>query len=303
MIRISLPVGAVFGVLAVTVVCAQVPAASVPLCAVPDKGIETGAACDSLAAPLPVAVVFRGAGDTIPLTRSDVEAIFVGALARALRRPVRGDSAWAFARRGTTHVWAEVEVTSRHAFKATMLYWLAQPDRTLDLVCQSTVAPDLPVASVPALAAVLGSDVLAFGDCAAARGERGPEPAVEPEAATPFKPFLFVVLPLALALVVSALIWWFLLRRRPPDFWGLAARYPDKAYDWFTDHDDWVVVDPDVGKVSVPDEEEFDGPFLFWVPRLGGRRVAVYGRRATMAESQRAFLSVHGLDSEGIDRS
>jgi len=294
---------AIVAVLAVPAVRAQVPAPPVPLCAVPDKGIETGAACDSLAAPLAVSVVFRGAGDTIPLARADVEAVFVDALARALRRPVRGDSAWAFARRGTTHVWAEVEVTSRHALKATMLYWLAQPDRTLDLVCQSSAAPDLPVASVPALAAVLGSDVRAFGDCAAARGERGPEPPVEPEAATPLKPFLFVILPLMLALVVSALIWWFLLRRRPPDFWQLAARYPDKAYDWFLDHDDWVVVDPDGGRHAVPDDREFDGPFLFWVPRLGGRRVAVFGRRSTMAESQRAFLSVHGLDSEGIDRS
>jgi hypothetical protein len=39
------------------------------------------------------------------------------------------------------------------------------------------------------------------------------------------------------------------------------------------------------------------------VPKLGGHRVAVYGRRSAMEESQRAFLSVHGLDSEGLDRS
>jgi hypothetical protein len=276
---------------------------TVARCATPSGGLESGPACDSLAAPLPVAIAFRTSADSIPLARADVEAVFLDALARALRRPVRADSAWGVSRRGPPPRGAGVAAPPPRALEATMLYWLGQPDRTLDLVCQSHATLDLPFGSTPALTGVLAADVRAFGRCAEARGEAGPTQPVEPPPATPLKPFLFVVLPLALALLVSGLIWWFLLRRRPPDFWQLAARYPDKAYDWFTDHDDWVVVDPDEGKVAVPNEREFEGPFLFWVPRLGGRRVAVYGRRTAMSESQRAFLSVHGLDSEGIDRS
>lgn len=287
--------------LAATGLAAQEPA-SVPRCASPSAGILIGPACDSLAAPLPVAIVFELSADTVPLTRADVEAVFLDALARSVRRPVRADSAWAFAQRGTTHAWAEVEVTSPRALKATMLLWVGQSDRTLDLLCQAEATPDIPLGSAPALAAVLAAEVRDFGACIAMQGEEGPEVAVEP-AAGPMRPLMFVVGPLALALVASLLLWWFVLRRRPPDFWQLAARYPDKAYQWFTDHDDWIVLDPEAGKLAVPDGREFDGPYLFWVPKLGGRRVAVYGRRSAMHESQRAFLAVHGLDSEGIDRS
>lgn len=302
MIREALAATALLSVLAAARLVAQESATSVPLCATPRGEIGMGATCDSLAAPLPVAVVFRSAGDTIPLARTDIEAVVLSALARALHRPVRGDSAWAFVRRGATHVWVEVEVRSRRALKATMLYWVGQPDHTLDLLCQAEATPEIPLASTPALVAVLAAEVRDFGGCAAAQGEQGEPVAVEP-AGRRERLLVFVVGPLGAALVASLLLWWFVLRRRPPDFWQLAARYPDKAYQWFIDHDDWVVLDPDAGKLAVPDGREFDGPFLFWVPRLGGRRVAVYGRRSAMQESQRAFLAVHGLDSEGIDRS
>ncbi|MBE0591514.1 MAG: hypothetical protein IH616_03845 [Gemmatimonadales bacterium] len=302
MTRTSPALAVLFGALAATGLSAQEPA-STPRCATPAGGIGIGATCDTLTAPLPVAIAFPTPADSIPLTRADVEAVFLDALARALRRPVRVDSAWAFGQRGTTHVWAEVEAISPRTLKATMLFWVGQPDHTLDLLCQAEATPDLPFGSTPALAAVLGAYVREFGACAAAGGEQAPEEPVEQPGRDPLRPFLFVVGPLALALIMSLLLWWFVLRRRPPDFWQLAARYPDKAYQWFIDHDDWIVLDPDAGKLQVPDGREFDGPYLFWVPKLGGRRVAVYGRRSAMEESQRAFLSVHGLDSEGLDRS
>lgn len=299
--RKALALAALIGAFAVTGLPAQGPAAPAPRCATPSVGIMTGGACDSLAAPLPVAIAFRAEADSLPLTRADVEAVFLDALARALGRPVRADSAWAFTQRRGTHAWAEVKVTSSRTLAATMLYWVGQPDGTVDLLCQADATPEIPFASAPALAAVLAAEVREFGDCAAAQGERGVEVATEPAGRT-MRPFMFVVGPLVLAFVASLLLWWFALRRRPPDFWQLAARYPDKAYQWFSDHDDWIVLDPDAGKLAIPDGREFDGPFLFWVPRLGGRRVAVYGRRSAMRESQRAFLAVHGLDSEGIDR-
>jgi hypothetical protein len=33
---------------------------------------------------------------------------------------------------------------------------------------------------------------------------------------------------------------------------------------------------------------------LLWVPKLGGRRVLVYGRREEVKESQEAFIRVFG---------
>ena len=302
MTRICPALAVVLGALAATGLSTQEPA-STPLCATPTGGIGIGATCDTLTAPLPVAIVFRSASDTIPLARVDVEAVLLDALVRALRRPVRADSAWAFAQRRSTHVWADVEVTSAHALEATILFWVGQPDHTLDLLCQAEATREIPFASAPALAAILAAEVRDFGACAATQGQEEEEDSTEPTGGQPGSLLMFVVGPLALALVASLLLWWFVLRRRPPDFWRLAARYPDKAYQWFTDHDDWIVLDPDAGRLAVPDGREFDGPYLFWVPKLGGRRVAVYGRRSAMQESQRAFLAVHGLDSEGIDRT
>ena len=57
----------------------------------------------------------------------------------------------------------------------------------------------------------------------------------------------FVATPLLIG-VVLGLIWLIFLRVRapkPPDFWKLAARRPNEAYDWFISHDGWVVVDFD----------------------------------------------------------
>ncbi len=109
--------------------------------------------------------------------------------------------------------------------------------------------------------------------------------------------FLFAAI-IAIGAVVLVIAAFDLRRRsRKPDFWKLAARYPDNAYDWFVTHDCWTVVDPEsaTAKPFKPGTE-LDGPHILWVPKLGGRRVAVYGRRQEMEESQRAFVTVYGFD-------
>lgn len=99
-----------------------------------------------------------------------------------------------------------------------------------------------------------------------------------------------------LAVAVAAWAAWHTVRRaRRPDFWRVAARYPDWAYDWFTTHDCWIVVDPESGAMQRPDDVDLAGPYILRVPKLGGRRVAVYGRRTEMKDFQDAFLTVRGL--------
>jgi hypothetical protein len=93
---------------------------------------------------------------------------------------------------------------------------------------------------------------------------------------------------------VAAVAYYLIERPLPRDFWKLAARHPDNAYDWFISHEGWVVVDPASPGRRKPDGPEFTEPFVLWVPKLGGRRVLVYGRRSEMSESQEAFIRVFG---------
>ncbi len=109
----------------------------------------------------------------------------------------------------------------------------------------------------------------------------------------------FVALPLLIGLVLgAALLIYIRSRVKHPDFWKLAAERPDHAYDWFVSHDGWVVVDFDRRHHEKPKGEEFEGPFILRVPKLGGRRVAIYGRRGSMEESQEVFVRFFGARPE-----
>lgn len=97
--------------------------------------------------------------------------------------------------------------------------------------------------------------------------------------------------------VALGLTWLLLLRARrprPPNFWKLAARRPNEAYDWFVSHDGWIVVDFDRRRHEKPAGDSLVGPFILRVPKLGGRRVAVYGRGAAVTESQDDFVRIFG---------
>ncbi len=284
-------------------VVAQEPARSPAHCATREGGIDTARVCERLTAVLPVTITLRTDSATIALTRGDLETIFLDALVQGYLGAIRADSAWAFARRDSTHVWAEVQPLSERRLRMELLYWRLNADGTLAKLCQRRRTLEAPRGSVPALAGMLGSDVRAFGRCALAEEATLDPSRLDPPPAQRISVLEVVLIPLVLAALASVVMLWMYLRRRLPDFWEVAARYPDKAYDWFESHDEWLVVDPEAGRISPPDEDEFDGPFLLWVPKLGGRRVAVYGRRDAMRDSERVFLRMHGFDQDGLIRS
>ena len=109
----------------------------------------------------------------------------------------------------------------------------------------------------------------------------------------------FVLAPLLVGLAVG-LAWLIYLRSRvkTPDFWKLVARKPDQAYDWFVSHDGWAVVDFHRRRHQKPKGVDVEGPFILRVPKLGGKRVAIYGLRGLMEESQEAFIRFFGARAD-----
>jgi hypothetical protein len=109
----------------------------------------------------------------------------------------------------------------------------------------------------------------------------------------------FIALPLLIGVVLGA-AWLIYLRSRVkhPDFWKLASEQPDHAYDWFVSHDGWVVVHFDHRRHRRPTGDDLVGPFILRVPKLGGERVAIYGRRGSMEDSQEVFVRFFGARPE-----
>ena len=111
----------------------------------------------------------------------------------------------------------------------------------------------------------------------------------------------FLLAPLLVGLALG-LTWLIYLRSRikTPDFWKLVARHPDQAYEWFVSHDGWVVVDFHQRHHQKPKGSNVEGPFILRVPRLGGKRVAVYGLRGLMEDSQEAFIQFFGVRGDDL---
>jgi len=94
-------------------------------------------------------------------------------------------------------------------------------------------------------------------------------------------------------LIGAALYWYWTLRSKNLDFWKLAAKYPDSAYDYFISQDCWKVFDnglPDNYKDIVP-HKEWTGPFRLWIPKLGNRMITIFCKYNYMEDSQREFIS------------
>lgn len=268
-----------------------------PHCATPALGIDTTAACDRDSTLLPVYLRYRTDSAHLVLSRGDVEAVLLDGLLRGLEEGVRIDSAWVAGRRDSTHVWTSVEALSDSQVSVLTLYWRWRRDDTVNKLCAFDDTLAVATESALLVSAALGAEVGRLARCIALQNVEQAAIDAAREASQPLNMFLVVVLPALVLVGGSVLLWWFFLRRRPPDFWALAARYPDKAYDWFEDHEEWWVVDPGAGPQPKPDPKDYDGPFIFWVPKLGGRSVMVYGKKGLMEESQRSFLAMRGLDS------
>jgi hypothetical protein len=293
----SVAVSLIIWSLGIVAASAQELPPPVPHCATPTLGIDRSVACDTTPNLLPIHLRFRTDSADLALSRTEAETIYLDGLVRGLEIGGRIDSAWAAARRDSTHVWASVESLSDSQVNVVMLYWRWQLDETVSKSCAFDDTVDVVTDSRVLLSAALGAEAGKLARCVVTQNTQQEAIEAEQRARGPLNVLLVMVLPALVLVGGSILLWWFFLRRRPPDFWKLAARYPDKAYDWLVDHEEWWVVDPKGGPQPTPDPEEYEGPFIFWVPKIGGRSVMVYGKKGSMEESQRSFLAMRGLDS------
>jgi hypothetical protein len=94
----------------------------------------------------------------------------------------------------------------------------------------------------------------------------------------------------------AALYWFFILRRGRLDFWKVAARNPDAAYDHFKSASCWKVFEGGLPEHyrSIVQKSEWVGPFRLFVPKLGGKQILVFGNHLSFEESQNEFLRRFG---------
>jgi len=93
--------------------------------------------------------------------------------------------------------------------------------------------------------------------------------------------------------IAAALYWNYFLRPSSLDFWKLAGKNPNVAYDFFISQDCWKVFEnalPHNYKDLVP-SNEWTGPFRLWVPKIGNRMIIVFGKRNNIEYSQKEFIS------------
>ncbi len=96
---------------------------------------------------------------------------------------------------------------------------------------------------------------------------------------------------LIIAALVAGAVWLISYLMGNPQFWHVAAKYPDQAYDHFMRDSTWIVVSPDASDVDLPAERsQYSGPFTIYVPSLGGKKLHVYGLAERIEESQSNFL-------------
>ncbi|MFH1861985.1 MAG: hypothetical protein ABH878_04150 [bacterium] len=96
-----------------------------------------------------------------------------------------------------------------------------------------------------------------------------------------------------LAIALAVLYYFFILRPGRLDFWKLAAKYPDCAFDFFQQRDCWKVFldKPESGYSNALPPGKWDGPFRLAVPQLGGKVVTIYGRIPNYEKSQQEFMN------------
>lgn len=94
-------------------------------------------------------------------------------------------------------------------------------------------------------------------------------------------------------IVLIFLYWFFILRPGRLDFWKLAGKYPDEAYDLFKSQDCWVVFEEELPTdyYSIVPKEDWTGPFRLYVPKIGNKIVYVFGKYPDFEKEQEIFIA------------
>lgn len=102
---------------------------------------------------------------------------------------------------------------------------------------------------------------------------------------------------LILMIVGGGLYWFFILRPGRLDFWRVAARHPDAAYEYFKADCSWKIFDDNLPEDfrSIVPTSDWVGPFRLIVPALGNKAVYIFGKRSTIEDSENDFLHRVGL--------
>ena len=97
---------------------------------------------------------------------------------------------------------------------------------------------------------------------------------------------------IVLIIAGAALYWFFILRPGRLDFWRLAAKHPDAAYDHFMSNPCWRVFEEQLPENyrSVVPKSEWVGPFRLIVPQLGNKTIHVFGKNRDLGQSQNDFV-------------
>ncbi len=96
-------------------------------------------------------------------------------------------------------------------------------------------------------------------------------------------------------LIVLAILvfmyWLIILRPGRLNFWKIASKYPNEAYDLFVSEECWKVFEenvPDNHQSIVPN---WTGPFRLTVPKLGNKMIHVFGKYPDFQKSQNDFMT------------
>jgi len=97
-----------------------------------------------------------------------------------------------------------------------------------------------------------------------------------------------------IGIVVLVVLYYFFVMKKHGnlDFWKLAAKSPDSAYQLFKEEDCWLVFEdkPLARNSSNFPHGKWDGPFKLSVPMLGSKVITVYGKVPEYVQSQQRFM-------------
>ena len=98
---------------------------------------------------------------------------------------------------------------------------------------------------------------------------------------------------LAIIVILAFLYWFFILRPGRLDFWKIAGKYPDEAFDFFRSKECWKVFEgnlPDDYRSIVP-KDDWTGPFRLWIPKIGNKVIYVFGKYPDFEQAQKDFMA------------